>query len=184
MHTYRQPRPTLTPAQPAWLTTTIAVAMGEARYLLEDGRMATQAVSCVIEAAVGDRVLVAACSGLETWIVHVLARPQLDAATLTVPGATRLDIQQAQLALACTGQLALRTLQDIELSAASGAIRMTAQDLTQNVSGAVVAHMQHFVGQAENYLLEVKQLLRQHGQQVIVTADSDVKVDAERISMG
>ncbi|KAF0815293.1 hypothetical protein IGB42_00374 [Andreprevotia sp. IGB-42] len=184
MHTYRQSIQTQSPAVPAWHESSVAVALGEGRYLLEDGRMAAQAVSCVIEAAVGDRVLVAGCGDGNAYIVHILARPQLADATLSVPGASRLQIQQATLDLASTGDISLQTLKDVKISAGAGAIRLTAQDLFQNVNGSVVENAHHFIGQAEHYLLEVKQLLRQHGQQVIVTAESDVKVDAERISMG
>ncbi|WP_035059819.1 DUF3540 domain-containing protein [Andreprevotia chitinilytica] len=184
MHTYRQPHKTQSPAQPAWNESTVVVELGEGRFLLEDGRMAMQSLSCLVETHIGDRVLVAACGNGDCYVVHVLGRPQLEEVSLSVPGASLLRIQQSMLDLASTGHIALRSLADVEISASGGAIRLTAQDLFQNVSGSVVENMRHYVAQAEHYLLEVKQLLRQHGQQVMVTADSDVKVDGERISMG
>ncbi|MBL8511024.1 MAG: DUF3540 domain-containing protein, partial [Betaproteobacteria bacterium] len=52
------------------------------------------------------------------------------------------------------------------------------------VSETLVQSARHTVGRAEHYLMEVKKLLRLQGKQVMVTAEKDVKVDGERISMG
>ena len=172
-----------TPA-PVWVESQIAVALEEHGYLLDDGRMARQALSCIVTPEVGDRVLAAAGRDGTPYIVHILQRGNLETAQLSVPGAQRTVLQQNQLALCATEQLALRSLQDVEVSAAGGVLALNARNLFTTVNESLVQNVRNYVGKAEQYLLEVKQLLRLHGQQTLITAEKDVKVDGERISMG
>jgi uncharacterized protein DUF3540 len=175
-------------ASPLWHESKIAVEIGEHRFLLDDGRIAHTALTCLIEPRVGDRVLVATSSAdAVCYVVHVLARSagagHADA-TLSAPGIERLSIRQRSLELVAAESAALRSLKHVEIVAAAGTLTVSANDLYRTVLQSVVDTMQHYVGHAENYLLDVDQLLRQHGAQVMVTAEKDVKVDADRISMG
>ncbi|CAB3770204.1 DUF3540 domain-containing protein [Paraburkholderia humisilvae] len=174
-------------ASPQWHESKLAVEIGEHRFLLDDGRIAHTALTCLIEPRVGDRVLVATCADASCYVVHVLARPagagHADA-TLSAPGVERLSIKQRSLELVAAECAALRSLKHVEIVAAAGTLTVSANDLYRTVLQTVVDTMQHYVGHAENYLLDVEQLLRQHGAQVMVTAEKDVKVDADRISMG
>jgi hypothetical protein len=63
-------------------------------------------------------------------------------------------------------------------------LRLTARNLFTTVSESLVQNVRNYIGQAEQYLLDVRQVLRMHGKQASVTAEQDVKIDAERISMG
>jgi hypothetical protein len=172
------------PAEPAWAETSVALELADCHYLLDDGRMAVQATSCLIRPSAGDRVLVAGCKEGENYIVHLLNRTRETGACLNVPGMERLAIQQASIDLYATGQLALRSLGDVEVTAASGTLSLNARNLFTTVTESLVENMRHYVGTAGHYLLEAKQLLRLHGKHATITAEQDVKVDAERISMG
>ncbi|CAB3760464.1 DUF3540 domain-containing protein [Paraburkholderia solisilvae] len=172
---------------PLWHESKLAVELGEHRFLLDDGRLAQTALSCLIEPRVGDRVLVATCADALNYIVHIVARPagtSVADATLSAPGVAHLSVRQASLELVATERVALRSLKDIDIVAAAGTLSVSAHDLFRTVLQTVVDTMRHYVGNAEHYLLDVEQLLRQHGAQVMVTAEKDVKVDADRISMG
>ena len=187
-HELLEPR-SAAPASPRWHEAAVAVELGEHRYLLDDGRVATAALTCVIEPRIGDRVLIAACADAQCYVVHVLSRAPDDvgdggSATFSVPGIAQLTLAQRSIDLVATERLGLRSLKDAEIVAATGTLRVTANDLFRCVAQTVVDALKHYVGSAEHYLLDVDQLLRQHGQQVMLTADKDVKVDAERISMG
>ena len=160
----------------------ISLEIEENRYRLEDGRRARQAFSCLIEPQAGDEVLV--FDGEESFVVAVLARPQAGEAVLTVPGARALSIRQPRIALDAVEHAALRSGRDLELTAATGTLALNARDLFTTVAGSLVENVRHYVGRVEQYLLEARGLLRLHGEQALVTAEKDVKVDAERISMG
>jgi hypothetical protein len=167
----------------------VAVALDPERFLLDDGRVAIAAVTCVIEPRVGDSVLVLERADASRFILHILARSDdADAtpaeATLTVPGAAKLTIAQASIDVVAAERAALRSMKDVDVVAATGTLTVTANDLFRTVAQSVVDALQHYVGHAEHYLLDVDGLLRQHGKQVMVTAEKDVKVDADRISMG
>lgn len=172
------------PAEPGWNEATIAVEISDGNYLLDDGRVARQAASCLVVAAQGDRVLVAACRQGDNYIVHLLTRAEPDSARLCVPGAQQVNFCQPRISLNASEQLALRSLQDIEVTAAGGTLSLTARNLFSSVSESLVENVRHYVGNVGHYLLDVKQMLRLHGKQASITADNDVKVDAERISMG
>jgi hypothetical protein len=161
----------------------IIVSIEPHAYLLNDGRMARQALSCLIRPEVGDLVLTSICQN-DTYILHILQRNELQQAQLSVPGITSLHIEQEQLSLAASDSIALRALNNVELTAASGVLSLTARNLFTSVQDSLVQNVGHFIGKAEHYLLEVKQLLRLHSQQALITAEEDVKVDGERISMG
>jgi hypothetical protein len=172
------------PAEPYWADTNVAVELGDSRYLLDDGRLAVQATSCLIRPAAGDRVLVAACKEGENYIVHLLGRTRDTDACLAVPGIERLAIRQASIELAAGERIALRSLGDIEVTAAAGELSLTARNLFSTVADSLVENARHYVGSVGQYLLEAKQLLRLHGKHTTITADQDVKVDGERISVG
>jgi hypothetical protein len=179
-HVPRTPAPT----EPGGAEATVAVELADGSYLLDDGRLAQQAVSCVIMPEQGDRVLVAACRLNENYIVHRLSRQAGSDAVVSVPGVRQLTIRQPQLALSATERLALQSLRDVDVTAATGVLSLNAHNLFSTVTESMVENVRHYVGSIEQYLLDVKQLLRLHGKQASITAENDVKVDAERISMG
>lgn len=162
----------------------IVVALERHSYLLNDGRVARQALSCLIRPEVGDHVLAASCQNDTPYILHVLERNELQQVQLSVPGAQALCIEQQHITLSAGDAIALRALHDVEVSAATGVLSLNGRNLFATVQDSLVQNVGNFIGKAGHYLLEVKQLLRLHGQQALITAEQDVKVDAERISMG
>jgi hypothetical protein len=162
----------------------IVVALEQHAYLLNDGRMAHQALSCLVRPEVGDHVLTATCQNDASYILHILHRTEPKQVRLGVPGASEMRIEQARITLDAIENIALQSLADVEVSAATGVLSLNGRNLFTTVHESLVQSVGHFVGKAEHYLLEVRQLLRMHGQQAIVTAEQDVKVDGERISMG
>jgi hypothetical protein len=175
--------PTPLSSEPAWVEATIAVDLAEGNYLLDDGRIARQATSCVVTPAPGDRVLVAVCRA-DSYIVHLLSRSRGVEAFMGVPGAQQLTIRQPHIALTATEQVSLRSLRDVEVTAVNGVLSFNAYNLFSTVTESLVQNVRHYIGNVEQYLLDVKQILRLHGKQASITAENDVKVDGDRISMG
>ncbi|MCQ0029935.1 DUF3540 domain-containing protein [Burkholderia glumae] len=162
----------------------VIVALEQHAYLLDDGRIAHQALSCLIRPEVGDHVLVATCRNDASYILHVLYRAETRQVQLSVPGAEELRVEQARIGLVANQTIALHALADVEVTAATGVLSLTARNLFATAQESLVQNVGQFIGRAGHYLLEVSRLLRLHGQQAIVTAEQDVKVDGERISMG
>ncbi|GAA5787200.1 hypothetical protein GCM10007860_21220 [Chitiniphilus shinanonensis] len=170
-------------AMPQWSDARIAVALDDGRFLLHDGRIAQQAASCLVQPQAGDRALVAGCADGDSFIVHLLARAN-DEAVLSVPGAATLSLSQARIALNASDSVKVRALGDLHLNAATGTVHLNARNLFTSVTDTLVEQTRHRIARAEHYLLSVRALLRMHGKQTLLTAEKDVKVDADRISVG
>lgn len=167
-----------------WAEARIAGALGNDSFLLSDGRLARQAMSCLITPEGGDRVLTIATGDGSHFVLHVLERSGDEVAELHVPGAERLRVRQPQIALDAADGITLRARNDIEVSAATGTLALNARNLFATVHDSLIQNVRHFVGKADQYLLDVKQLLKMHAQHTLITAEQDVKVDGERISVG
>lgn len=172
------------PAVPVWHDAQIAVQLEAHSFLLDDGRLARQATSCLLTPQAGDRVLSVTGRDGTPFIVHVLHRNDLQAAGVSVPGAHQLNIAQNRITLSASDQINVHALRNIEVTAATGVLSLACSNLFMTVNDTLVQNARNFIGKAGQYLLEAKQLLRLHGQQTILTADKDIKVDAERINMG
>jgi hypothetical protein len=171
-------------AKPAWSDSHVAVALDAHNYLLSDGRVARQALGCLITPEVGDRVLAASGKDGTPFIVHILQRAELGVARLSVPGARELALCQPRIAVSASEQINLHALRNIEVTAATGVLGLNANNLFITVNETLVQNVRNFIGKSSQYLLEARQLLRLHGQQTLVTAEQDVKIDGERISVG
>lgn len=161
----------------------IAMALGEGNYLLDGGRVSQAAPGCLLQPQAGDRVLVAQSARGDSYLLQVLSRSPGGDACLNVPGADAMVLRQSRITLNAGRHLALGSLGDIDLTT-TGVLRQSARNLFTTVSDSLVENVRHYVGQMDQHLLRVKKLLRLHGEQVLLTAEKDVKVDGERISMG
>ncbi len=116
--------------------------------------------------------------------MHILERHTSAAAALSVPGAEALNIRQAKIGIHSVGTLELASARDVSVTAASGVLALNAANLFMTVSESIVQQSRDFIGKTVQYMLDVRQLLRMHAKDTLVTAERDVKMDAERISMG
>jgi len=73
---------------------------------------------------------------------------------------------------------------EIELTAVQGPLSLNARQIFTNASESLVQTARSYIGQVEQFLLNARQLLRLHGEQTMITARQDAKIDAERISLG
>lgn len=169
---------------PAWQEASISLNLGNGHYLLDDGSTALQAASCLLSPQEGDRVLFINSHSGDRYILHLLARPQAGPARLHIPGATGVSMAMPTIELQATEQLTLTSLGDTELSAPVGRVHLTARDLTITVLDNLLQLARHMIGRYENWLTEARGLSHLHGKDTQMTAEQDVRVDAERISIG
>lgn len=152
------------------------------RYLLGNGRIARPAVSCVVRPAVGDLVL-AAAGEADCYVLHILAREQGGCAALSVPGAEELRVEQGSLTLFAMNKMAIQSLQDLELAAA-GTISQSSANQFVHVAEALVESLNQHFSRSRICTQEASELLSMHGAQVLLSAEQDLRADAERILMG
>ncbi|MBN8213825.1 MAG: DUF3540 domain-containing protein [Xanthomonadales bacterium] len=189
------PAAPVTPAAPVALADTrITVLFDDGSCLLGNGMRALRAVSCLVELQIGDRVLVSTSTDGPCHVLHILARNmcirsesarnESGSARLSVPGATGMSLCQARIAVHAAESLHMGSAGDASLSAAGGTLSLNGRNLFVTVTDSIVEQASHYVGKIGQYLLDVRALLRLHGNDALFTAANDIKVDAERISMG
>ena len=176
--------PTAAVAAAAIADTRIAVLFDDGSCLLGNGMRALRAVSCLVEPQVGDRVLVSVAADGLCHVLHILARSDGGSASLSVPGAASVALRQSRIALHAIERLEMGSAGEASLSAAGGTLSLNGRNLFVTVADSIVEQANHYVGRIGQYLLDVRALLRLHGNDALLTAARDIKVDAERISMG
>ena len=174
-------RPAAVP--PALIDVRVALLLDDGSCVLDNGMRARRAISCLIEPQVGDRVLASMGEG-SGHVLHILERGEGDSASLSVPGMNTLALRQPRIGVHAHESLDMGSAGTASLSAAGGALSLNARDLFVTVRESLIAQACHYVSKFGQYLLEARELLRLHGNDALLTAARDVKVDAERISMG
>jgi hypothetical protein len=164
--------------------TRVAMLFEDGGCLLGNGMRAARALSCLIEPQSGDRVLVAVGSDGLAHVLHVLAREAGGCARLSVPGAESVALNQRRIAVHALERVEIGSAGDVSVSAGGGTLALEGRNLFATATDAIVQQAAHFVGKVGQYLLDARGLLRLHGEHALLTAERDVKVDAERISMG
>lgn len=167
---------------PQWQCAEVAQRLEDGRWRLADGRVAAQALSCLVTPEAGDQVLVLD-AGERIYLTHVLLRAG-STAQLSAPGMEVLVIAQPQLQLEAAGRIALRSDGDVTLASDGGSVAVTARHFLASIAESLVQDAQHVVTHAQHYVLQAAALLRLHGRQALVTAEHDLKIDAERVTLG
>lgn len=174
-------RPRSNPA-PA-LYTAFVVAGAAGAFVLDDGARARTAASCLLAPQCHDRVLVAA-DGTTCFILAVLERESGGEARLQVDGASRVTLAAPTLGLRATEAVHVQSLREVEVTAVGGDMRLAARNLIMSAAESLIQNVKHYVAHVGTYALQARTLLRLHGEHALVTARRDVKVDADRISLG
>jgi hypothetical protein len=166
------------------IDTRVAMLFEDGGCLLGNGMRAQRALSCLIEPQPGDRVLAGLCVDGIAHVLHVLAREPGGCAHLSVPGADALALRQRRVGIHALERVDIASAGDVAIAAAAGTLALEGRNLFATATDAIVQQAAHFVGKVGQYLLDARGLLRLHGEHALLTAERDVKVDAERISMG
>ncbi len=164
----------------------VTAKFGQDRWQLDHQREARQAFSCLVTPKVND-VVTCYCQDGQWYVLAILHRPNYNkpaAGQIGLPGHGPLAIEASQLTLNSGSELQLNSVGDISLCSAGGSIKQWAANLYQTVQESLVQLSRHFVNRAENTDLQASQVMKSHGAYQMITADKDIKVDADRINMG
>lgn len=177
------PAPASARAQRVQLEETRVVMLLDAETcLLANGRQARRAASCLLEAQAGDLVLVGE-SAAACHVLHVLERSGAEAA-LSVPACRSLALRQANVSVHAVDSLTLVSAGEARLMTLTGSLTLQAPNLFVTVAESLVQQARHLLSRAGHCLLDVRHLFKLHAQDALLTAERDIKADAERISMG
>lgn len=165
-----------------------------------ESKAGRQAASCLLALRPGDLVLCALTPRV-TYVLHVLERAEAGPACLSAPDARALVLKQEHIAIeaeelsASAGRTRVRSA-DIRVvaktvAAVSESVSLVAEWIkrvagreTVSVADAVHTARGTYTVQAESILQEASAIMSARSELTVIDAKSDVRVNAERISMG
>lgn len=159
----------------------VAMLLDDGLCLLANGRQARRAASCLLEVQAGDLVL-ASCAE-RCHVLHILERASPQAA-LSVPGCDSLALRQRHVSVHALESIELVSAGQARMTTLGGPLSLEAPNLFVTVAENLVHQACHWIGRAGHCLLDVRHLFKLHAQDALLTAERDIKADAERISMG
>lgn len=182
------------PLQPQMRNATIIDQTAQERWLLDNGLKVCRAHSCLVEPAIGDTVIVYEYRQSEILtgcVLAILERAQSleqelpqQISQLSVPNNKALQINANELMLVGTHQLDLVSNGDASLQAPAGRIIVSAKHLLHSIQDTLVQVCRQMFGRNEQYHMNSEQLNKTHARHQLMTADKDIRVDAQRINMG
>ena len=121
----------------------------------------------------------------QTHILNIIQRQdsQTDA-RLSVNHRQSLEIEASHLALVAGKKLQLVSGEDMELNAGLGKLMITTRNLIQLVQESLIQRCRNWIKRTETGDIQASEMLKTHGRHQIMTADHDIRVDAQRINMG
>ncbi|MBE1301724.1 MAG: DUF3540 domain-containing protein [Alteromonadaceae bacterium] len=155
-------------------------------YVLNNNVVALRATGCLIEPQMGDQVLYWQ-QQQQAFITMVLQQKDKQAPgirKLSVPNHQGLVINAKNMVFNVAQKLQMNVLQEINFNAAVGKINHYAQSMLQSVQGSLIQLSNQYLNKSEHIDFEAKKLLKSHGEQQLITASKDLKMDADRINMG
>ena len=158
-------------------------AVDHQEFVLNGHVKARQALSCLLLPHQGDTVLYW-LDGDSAWILNVLASNHSNGRELSLPQQQDLRINGNNLVLNAANKLTINALNELNFNVALGKINQCAKSMYQMVQQSFVQLTKHYINKSEYLDLQAEKLLKSHATQQLITAEKDIKMDADRINMG
>ncbi len=168
----------------AFILTAMVVAVDDGGLILDNGHRCGRAAGCLLEPQVDDTVLCCVAEDGTCYVLQVLCRAATSEGRISVEGAGTTTLSGRRLRVAATDDLTLTSLRNMAVNAGLGNLTVHARNLFSTAADSVVQTANSYVGKVTQYSLTALGLLRQHGRHQVVTADQEVRLDGERITMG
>ena len=150
---------------------------------LADGRIAERSVSCLVDPELGDGVVVFG-SKRGHMIVAILTRGNNLSVTIGAGKAEALNLKAKNITVQASQRAEITSLGILALSAPLGRIQITAADLFQSISCTVVTLARSMVTKVTDYQLRGEGSVVSTAKTHVITAETDLRLDAKRINMG
>lgn len=157
----------------------------DSENLTINGHISTKrALSCLLMPQTGDTVLYWKDDQNTAWIISVLSAENLQEREVSLPQNAGLKINTENLTVNASGAIKLNAMKEINLNVALGKLTECARSACQMVHGTLVQFTKHLINRSEYLDLHAEKLLKSHATQQLITAEKDIKMDADRINMG
>ncbi len=155
----------------------------EDRWLLDSGEVTGRAFSCLVCPEPGDKVVVLRSGGRPS-ILSILARPKPGSVAISLGKHTDLDIRVGKFSLLAEDTATIKSMNSVSISAPLGRIQLMACDLFQTVTGTLVSLAKSMVNKTVDYQMKAEGTVVSTAGAQVITAERDLRLDAERINMG
>lgn len=160
-------------------------AVNEGGELLINGHIkANRAVSCLLTPQLQDLVLYWLDSEHTAWVISILSAPVTEHRELALPENQALVVNTETLTINASDSIRLNALKEINLNVALGKLNECARSACQMIHGSLVQLTKHLISKSDYIDFHAEKLLKSHATQQLITAEKDIKVDADRINMG
>ncbi len=149
---------------------------------LDDELSAKPADSLGIELEQGDIVAFLRTDG-DNFIVSLLKAAPRDDAVLAYRFAPHLKLNAGKIELNASTSVALKSMHEISLETCKN-VRISCRNLVQNAFESTVMITRQWVQNCRSGSIKADELLHCDAGSQIITADRDLRLDAERINMG
>lgn len=179
------------PQPPQQLQVATVTEVTDEQLVLEQSLPAKLALSCLLQPQVGDSVLFHQ-DNEQRWVIAVLAageasshgrRGDASDRELAVANST-LTLNTQKFTVNSAQGIHFNSLKDISLNAALGQLKVNAKSMLQSVQQSLVQLSKHFFSKADVIDVHASQLAKSHAVHQLITAEKDLKMDADRINMG
>lgn len=159
--------------------------LGEESWLLDNRKIVQRAFSCLIVPLVGDNVV---CVNIDNtcFITALLSRSgsEQHKVKLSLSKQTELELSAKKLTLAAEQEMELMSAGDLSINAAFGKLVLTTTDMIQQIKQNLIQTCKQLISRMDYSDVQAKEMLKTHSRNQIMTADKDIRVDADRINMG
>ncbi len=144
-------------------------------------REARCAVSCLVEPAIADDVVVAIVPGRGCYILAVLEREDGAARRIVVDGDLRIDVPRGRFQLALVGSVVRAEVEAVKLSATT--FESIVERVTQRIKRAY-RFVESEQVRAERLDYAATKTVRLHAENAVLTAEELIKIDGAQIHVG
>lgn len=182
-----------TPIQASTQQATIIEQLENELWRLDTQHLAVRAFSCLIQPQVGDVVLytnvldVADSLQQKSYILSILKRELIDddaVSQLSVPDKKSIRLEAHKIEVFGQHGVELNSAKDMSLNAPVGRLSISASHLLHSIQNTLIQMCKQMFNRSQEYDLNVEQLLKTHSRHQIITADKEIRMNADRINMG
>lgn len=156
----------------------------EGNFAINGHIQTRKALSCLIVPKEGDTVLYWKDDQNRGWIISVLYSEQHQEREISLPNNAGIKINTETLTVNASNSIKFNAIKEINLNVALGKLNECARSACQMIQGTLVQFTKHLINRSEYLDFHAEKLLKSHAAQQLITAEKDIKMDADRINMG
>lgn len=159
----------------------IAAVEGEA-ITLHNGSGAELALSCLVQPQAGDLVLLCH-SAAGNHIVQILQRESGADIRCRIAAGRAFHLQAERIHLTSEQCTEINSARDVQINALDR-LQLNGGQLLMHAAGCLIQTAKNCIGQFTDWAVSARHLIRLQGRRQLITAEKEIKVDADIMHMG